>query len=144
MSMLTRARSLGRHRGKTPFQLRAELDEATCHLVAMATEIDELKAERNQLEGQLDEAGIDYSGALDDLRQVREERDEWRGRFLALQARFGPQLAAEANANAYTVPPMQRIGADQDTQSTDVTTLWEARDAGLLGPVTNPGHITTQ
>lgn len=142
--MLTRARSLGRHRGKTPAQLRSELDAATCHLVAMATEIDELKANRNQLEAQLDQAGIDYSGALDDLRQAREERNEWRGQALALRARFGAQLAAEANANRIDVPPMVRDTTaveDQETGPIDVRALWDARDAGLLGPVTDPGHV---
>lgn len=146
MSMLTRARSLGRHRGKTPAQLRSELDTATCHLVAMATEIDELKAARNRLEAQLDEAGIDYSGALDDLRKARGERDDWRDQALRLRAKFGPQLAAEANANRITVPPMIRDTSaveDQATGPIDVTTLWAARDAGRLGPVTDPSHINT-
>jgi chromosome segregation ATPase len=71
--MLTRARSLGRHRGKTPAQLRADLDQATCELVGLATEIDDLKAARSHLEGQLDEAGIDLSGAREDLALAREE-----------------------------------------------------------------------
>lgn len=78
--------------------------------------------------------------------QMRMERDEWRDRFLALQARFGPQLAAEANATAVTVPPMVRDTSDPADQATgpiDVKALWEARDAGLLGPVLDPGHITT-
>lgn len=70
--MLTRARSLGRHRGKTPAQLRAELDEADCKLIELATEIDQLKAARDQLEQQLDEAGIELSGALEDLRAAKQ------------------------------------------------------------------------
>lgn len=143
--MLTRARSLGRHRGKTPAQLRSELDEATCHLVALATEIDELQAARTRLEAQVDEASIDYSGALEDLQQAREERDQWRDEALRLRAKFGPQLAAEANATRITVPPMVRDTSaleDQATGPIDVRALWEARDAGLLGPVTDPGRIT--
>ncbi|WPO70252.1 hypothetical protein [Streptomyces sp. KN37] len=61
-------RTLGRHRGKTPAQLRAELDKADCTLIGLATENDGLRADRDQLERQLDAAGIDLSGARDALR----------------------------------------------------------------------------
>lgn len=142
MSVVQDLRTRAKHRGLTPWQLiqkigrlEREADEATCQMVAMATENDELRAERNQLEADFDKAAIDYSAALQD-------RDEWRDEALALRARFGAQIAAEANANRVTVPPMQRIGADQDTAATDVTTLWEARDAGLLGPVLDPGRVS--
>lgn len=37
--------------------------------------------------------------------RMQMERDEWRDEALALRARFGPQIAAEANANRITVPP---------------------------------------
>ena len=78
--------------------------------------------------------------------QMRVNRDEWRDRALQLQARFGPQIAAEDNANAVTVPPMIRpIDGPEDmaTGPIDVRALWDARDAGLLGPVLDPGHATT-
>jgi hypothetical protein len=81
---------------------------------------------------------------LADIDGLTAERDEWRDEALALRARFGAQIAAEANANRVTVPPMQRIGADQDTSTFDVTTLWQAADAGLLGPVTNPGAVRAE
>jgi uncharacterized coiled-coil DUF342 family protein len=51
-------------------QLEHEADNRTCQLVGLATEIDELKAERNQLQDQLDEAGIDLSGAREDHAQT--------------------------------------------------------------------------
>jgi hypothetical protein len=76
-----------------------------------------------------------------DIDELTAERDLLRDEVLKFRARFGPQLAAEANANRITVPPMQRIGADQDTGTFDVTTLWDAADAGLLGPVTDPGRV---
>ncbi|WPO73978.1 hypothetical protein [Streptomyces sp. KN37] len=66
-------RTLGRHRGKTPAQLRAELDRADCTLIALATENDHLRAERDQLERQLDAAGIDLSGAREDLSAARQQ-----------------------------------------------------------------------
>jgi outer membrane murein-binding lipoprotein Lpp len=146
-------RTRAKHRGKTPWQLvqtvgrlEREADNQICRMVAMATEIDELKAERTRLEGQLDAAGIDYSGALEDARQASQERDEWRARALALQARFGAQIAAEENANAITVPPAVRPidgPEDEATAPIDVRPLWKARDAGLLGPVLDPGQAVT-
>ena len=81
---------------------------------------------------------------LADIEELTAERDEWRDRALQLQARFGPQLAAEANANRVDVPPMVRDTSaieDQATGPIDVRTLRQAADAGLLGPVTNPGHV---
>jgi hypothetical protein len=75
---------------------------------------------------------------------MQSERDEWRDEALALRAKFGPQLAEEANANRVDVPPMVRPidgPEDQATGPIDVTTLWAARDAGLLGPVTDPGRL---
>jgi hypothetical protein len=36
---------------------------------------------------------------------------------------------------------MKRIGCDDDTTSVDVTTLWEAAEAGLL-PGCGPGRLT--
>jgi hypothetical protein len=67
--------------------------------------------------------------------QMRMERDEWRDEALALRARFGPQLAAEANANAVTVPCGYRDTSaieDQATGPIDVRPLWTARGDGLL------------
>jgi len=81
-----------------------------------------------------------------DIDELTTDRNEWRDRALQLQARFGPQLAAEANAARVDVPPMVRDTSaieDQATGPINVTALWEARDAGLLGPVTDPGHIAT-
>jgi len=93
--------------------------------------------QEKQLRGEAEEAAA----------QMRMERDEWMAETLRLRARFGAQLAAEANATAITVPPMVRDTTaieDQATGPINVTALWEARDAGLLGPVTDPGHATTQ
>ena len=75
---------------------------------------------------------------------IQTERDEWRDRFLALQARFGPQLAAEANRNRVTVPPMVRpIDGPQDeaTAPIDVRPLWDALGVGPTTAVTDPGQV---
>jgi hypothetical protein len=81
---------------------------------------------------------------LADIEDLRAENDGLREELAALKVKFGPQLAAEANANAVTVPSWVRDTSDPADQATgpiDVSPLWEARDAGLLGPVTDPGRI---
>ena len=118
--------------------LEQGLDEVTCKLIALTTENDELKAERNRLEDDFDQAAIDRSAALEDLQAAQDEIDY-------LRKRLAPFLSAQANANRVDVPPMERDTSaieDQATGPINVTALWEARDAGLLGPVTDPGRIT--
>jgi len=144
MTITQDLRTRRKHRGKTPWQLvqtigrlEREADAATCQLVAMATEIDALKAERNQLAARLDEETLAHSATVDDLKL---ERDELRDQLAALRVKFGPQLAAEANAAAVTVPPMVRDTsdpADQATQPIPVLTLQQAHG---IGPVTDPGR----
>ena len=147
MSITQDIRTRAKHRGKTPWQLiqtigrlEREADAIACQMVAMATENDELRADRNRIAAEFDEQALAHQATVD---RLTVHRDELLTEVTALKARFGPELAAEANANAIDVPPMARIGADQDTvpQGIDVTTLWAARDAGLLGAVTDPGHI---
>ena len=144
MTIVQDLRTRAKHRGLTPWQLvqkigrlEREADDTTCQMVAMATEIDELRAERTRLEGDFDQAAIDYSGVLQD-------RDEWRDKALALQARFGTQIAAEANANRVTVPPMVRDTTaieDQATGPIPVKALWDALGVGPTTAVTDPGHF---
>ncbi|WP_432027406.1 hypothetical protein [Streptomyces sp. 1222.5] len=134
MSITQDLRTRAKHRGKTPWQLvqtigrlERQADVRECELVGLATRVSELYAERNQLEQQLDEAGIELSGAREDLRQAREELAAYR--------------AAEANATRVDVPPMVRDTsdpADQATAPIDVRPLWEALG---VGPVTDPGRI---
>jgi len=140
-------RTRAKHRGKTPWQLiqtigrlEREADATACQMVAMATENDELRADRNRIAAEFDEQALAHQATVD---RLTVHRDELLTEVTALKERFGPELAAEANANAIDVPPMARIGADQETvpQGIDVRPLWAARDAGLLGPVTDPGHI---
>lgn len=133
MTIAQDLRTRARHRGLTPWQLvqkigrlEREADERTCQLVAMATDIDGLKAERNELEAQLDAAGIELSGARLDLEAAERELVELR--------------AFRDNALAVTVPPMERDtsdGADQATQPIDVREI-QARFA--TGPVVTLNH----
>lgn len=76
-----------------------------------------------------------------DLIDLTDERDGLRDELAALKVRFGPQLAAEANAQRVTVPPMHRDTTaleDQATTPIDVKPLWAALG---VGPVLDPGHI---
>ncbi|MFF2502136.1 hypothetical protein ACFVTY_01885 [Streptomyces sp. NPDC058067] len=72
MSVINRARSLGKHRGKTPAQLRDALTAAEGREIGLTAVLDQLAATNTDLERQLDEAGIDLSGALDDLRAAKQ------------------------------------------------------------------------
>lgn len=144
MSLLQDVKAKAKHRGLTPWQLvqkirrlEAGLDEATCKVIELTTEVDELKAARNQLEADFDQAAIDLSGSREDLHAAEEE-------IAYLRKRLAPFLAAEANATTITVSPMVRDTSaieDQATGPIDVRALWQARDAGLLQPVTDPGHV---
>lgn len=125
-------------------ELRRDLTQALTYLHAAGDEIALLRNDVIEARGkqaQAEEAAAAMQANRDDLAA---ERNMWRDEALALRARFGPQLAAEANANAVTVPPMVRDTSaieDQATGPIDVRPLWAARDAGLLGPVTDPGRI---
>lgn len=165
----------GRHRGKSGLQLQKELDAAERKVASLTAGMDQKAAECNDLAGQLDAARIALAAAGEevatlrpaleesrakhaaaeelvvqqqaDLEELVLERDGLRDEVLMFRARFGPQLAAEANANAVTVPPMVRPidGPEEEaTAPIDVRPLWAARDAGLLGPVTDPGQVTTR
>lgn len=114
------------------------------NLHAAGDEIALLRQDLKEARARQAEAEEIVVAQLADIDDLTAERDMWRDEALALRTRFGPQLAAEANANAVTVPSWvrdTRDPADQATGPIDVRPLWAARDAGLLGPVTNPGRI---
>ncbi|MCX5137639.1 hypothetical protein OOK06_36840 [Streptomyces sp. NBC_00340] len=60
---------------------------------------------------------------------AEQERNDMHAELLRLQARFGPQIAAEANANRIDVPRAIRpvdCPEDQATAPIDVRPLWAA------------------
>ncbi|MGW7087607.1 hypothetical protein ACWGH2_29480 [Streptomyces sp. NPDC054871] len=138
MSILDTARAFADCRGLTRRQviqkvrkLVREADDAACRMIAMATEVDELKAERDEAQGNFDQAAIAYSGVLEDLRGVTDQ-------LAVANAELAELRAFKANATAVTVPPMERDTSaveDQATGPIDVRPLQEAAAAGLLGPV---------
>lgn len=138
MSFTLPGRNRGRHRGLTPRQLaqkisrlECEADNTACALVGLATEVDELKQQRNDLKDSLDAVAIEYSGALEDIAIAKE----MNARLQAENARLRADLA---NATAITVPQMERDTAaieDQATAPIDVRTLRQAAEDDLLSPV---------
>lgn len=144
MALLQDVRTKARHRGLTPWQLvqkirriEGELDEVTCKNIELATENEGLKAERNRLEGDFDQAAIDLSGTREDLKAAEDE-------IAYLRKRLAPFLAAEANANRIDVPLMERDTshpADQATSPIDVRPLWDALGIGPTTAVTDPGCV---
>jgi len=73
-----------------------------------------------------------------------EANEDLTAEVAELRRQLAPFLAAEANAHRVDVPPMERDTSDPADQATgpiDVRTLREAANAGLLGPVTDPGHV---
>ncbi|MFJ3601843.1 hypothetical protein ACIPVA_03510 [Streptomyces anulatus] len=82
-----------------------------------------------------------------DLDERTEERDQALTEVSRLHALLAPYLAADANANAITVPASERDTSrfeDQATEPIKVTTL---REAFGIGPVvatqgsTDPAHL---
>lgn len=95
-------------------------------------------AETAARQAEAEEIVVKQQADIDDLT---EENEQLRDELAALKVRFGPELAAEANAHPITVPPMVRDTSafeDQATAPIDVRPLWDA-----LGPrpVTNPGRV---
>ena len=122
MSIAQDIRTKVSHRGLTPWQLvqkisrlEREADEQTCLLVTMATRIDELTAERNQLEEQLDTAAIDLSTALDDLRIARQETARTQDALTATQAQLANATAVSdlpQNIATQPIPIVDRFSSD--------------------------------
>jgi cell division protein FtsB len=77
---------------------------------------------------------------LANLDDLHAENEQLRDELAALKVRFGPELAAEANANAITVPPMVRDTSAIEDQATQpipvVVPLHEAPFA-----TTDPAHV---
>lgn len=122
-------------------EVRQDLSLALSQMHAAGDEIALLRNDLNDARSKQAEAEEIIVQQLANLDNLRAERDEILAELLALKARFGPQLAAEANANAVTVRSAIRPidgPEDQATEPIDVKPLWDALG---IRPVTDPGHI---
>lgn len=118
-------------------QLETALGRAGDEVALLRWDLTEARRELVQTQ----ELVVTQLANLDDLRA---ENDQLAEENSALKTRFSAHLAADANANRITVPPMQRDTTaieDQATGPIDVRPLRDAAAAGLLRPVTDPGHI---
>ncbi|MFJ3089104.1 hypothetical protein [Streptomyces sp. NPDC086838] len=113
--------------------LRAENHRLLTQVVGAGQTITALQHQLDNVRGKRAEAEQVVVCLSADLGDRTEERDQLLDEVVALRARLAPYLAADANANAITVPPSVRDtgdGADQATAPIDVRPLWEA-----IGPV---------
>ncbi|MFF7824249.1 hypothetical protein ACFZCM_03400 [Streptomyces rochei] len=112
--------------------------DALAEIARLTTREAELVAETAARQAEAEEIVVKQQADLDDLTA---ENDQLRDELAALKVRFGPELAAEANAHPITVPPMIRPvdgPEDQATAPIDVKPLWDALG---VRPVTDPGKI---
>ncbi|MFI7329289.1 hypothetical protein ACIBQ3_32220 [Streptomyces rubiginosohelvolus] len=70
-----------------------------------------------------------------DLRERTEERDQALADVAALRAQLAPFLAADANANAITVPPSERDTTAFEDQATAPIDVRELQARFTAGPV---------
>lgn len=126
-----------RHRGCTPWQLvrkigrlEREADNSACQLVAMATEVDGLVAERNQLASRLSTTRTELTAARGHIAAVEAE-------LTAVKAHLANVLKVSAPAGCRDIDP-----DDQPTQPIHVMPLWQALGVGPVRPVTNPGQTS--
>ncbi|WP_329472652.1 hypothetical protein OIE75_29345 [Streptomyces sp. NBC_01723] len=97
--------------------------------------LDQRLTETASRQAEAEELVVQQQADIDDLTA---ENEQLRDELAALKVRFGPELAAEANADAITVPPMVRDTTafeDQATAPIPVITLQQAFGS------TDPAHV---
>ncbi|WP_329217453.1 hypothetical protein [Streptomyces microflavus] len=75
-----------------------------------------------------------------DLDERTGERDQARAEVVALRSQLAPYLAAEANANAVTVPAAERDTTAFEDQATAPIDVRDLRDRFTAGPVVSLHH----
>ncbi|MER5816858.1 hypothetical protein [Streptomyces californicus] len=121
-------------------RLLAQLVGAHDHIAVQERQLADARAKQAEAEQVVVCLDADLDERTGELEQAQAEI-RW------LHARLAPYLAADANANAITVPPAERDTTaveDQATAPIKVTTLWAAHG---IGPVvrtegsTDPAHL---
>ncbi|KQX27486.1 hypothetical protein ASD97_24600 [Streptomyces sp. Root63] len=121
-------------------RLLTQLFGARDYIAIQEQQLADVRAKRDEAELEL----IRVAAERDDRA---EERDQALAEASRLRAQLAPYLAADANANAVTVPASERDTSrfeDQATEPIKVTTL---REAFGIGPVvatqgsTDPAHL---
>ncbi|MDP9953089.1 MULTISPECIES: hypothetical protein [Streptomyces] len=121
-------------------RLLIQLVGAHDHIAVQERQLADVRAKRAEAE----QVVVCLDAALDERTG---ELDQAQAEIRRLHAQLAPYLAADANANAITVPPSERDTTaveDQATAPIKVTTLWAAHG---IGPVvrtegsTDPAHL---
>lgn len=97
--------------------------------------LDQQYAQATARQAEAEEIVVQQQADIDDLTA---ENEQLHDELAALKVKFGPELAAEANAAAITVPPMVRDTSafeDQATAPIPVITLQQAFGS------TDPAHV---
>lgn len=147
MSLLTTVRSAARHRGKSTAQLREELDQANDERDKTNASLDELGNAYLTVVEQLDQAGIDLSGALEDLRVAHEHSTQLRLANEQLAEENRELTTRVANLDPFNIPIIGErdvTPGDSPTEPIDVRALRAAHandylnttSAAWRGPIT--------
>lgn len=159
MSLLTTVRITGRHRAKTPAQLKAELDQLTCLVMRRTTERDTALAAVNERDRAMAKA-VDRIATLEEtLRRFDAERAEAKGEvrrltadLTALRATVQPRDVSRPEDQATEPVDVRKVRAEFDDDYLDrtrqtwigpVTRVLPLFNAPLAA-VTNPGDITSE
>lgn len=127
----------GMHRAEPPRKVRSERDELACALVRETNRND-------RLQWQLDQAGIDFSGALEDLREACEANARLAGEVTRLQAALANATSVDVATGCRDIDP-----DDQPTQPMDVRGLHQRFEAGPIRRIgvsplaVDPTHVPT-
>jgi ribosomal protein L29 len=109
------------------------LHEAGDEIALLCNDVTEARKAKLQAE----EIVVQQLAHLEDLRA---KHDEILAELLALKTRFGPELAAEANANAITVPPAVRdTSAIEDQATQPIPVVMPLHEAPFA--TTDPAHV---
>lgn len=114
-------------------RLLTQLFGARDYIAIQEQQLAEVRAKRSEAELEL----IRVAAERDDRA---EERDQALAEASRLRAQLAPYLAADANANAVTVPPAERDTSRFEDQATAPIDVRELRTRFTAGPVVSLHH----
>lgn len=139
MSLISTLTRHGKHRADSPevANLRDENRRLLTQVVGAGDHIALIERQLADTQARQAEAEMAVVALDADVYDLTAERDQLLNTVTALRRRFAAELAADANANAITVPNAIRDTsnpADQATAPHDVRPLWAALDPAHIPP----------
>ena len=136
MSLIATARSLGRHRGQTPHQLRAALDQAHAAIEDLTGQLDASEQARAALVSAHRNLQGRFTEALHDRDALARDNAGLRVRLTVAEQRI-------ANLDPFHVPAAMDHWPTEDQPTPPVMPLWKAPfAAGRPGPVDSETTLT--